>query len=395
MITNPELVIESLRLGIPPEGFVRFFTVGRHTEIDKLRDVLTSHTDKVLLLKANYGSGKSHLLRFVRETALSRNYAVSSVTLNAKLGIRFNRMDQIVGEIFRNLEVPSTEGKGINVFFDWVLENKNIQSQQWKDITNDRQWNYPRTLLYSPALFIALRAWNSKNVNEDIIKDWLYQRSSYRKQDIKRELIDKVGIIYHTPLQIMRPLKWANKYTNATVLDWKTNNYDQCWSAIQDLNTLAITSNLKGLVILFDEFEDVIYNLNNITYQKVAFNNLFSFFKGEFFEGISFFAVTPGFIDRCKHLLYKKDCWHNSYHLFDRLKTFEMSPLEPEHLRDLAYKIRDFHGQTYSWDVNTNQVNQAIIEVLKRTSDSAVQDRTRLTICELVKCLDNLLEDDN
>ena len=72
-----------------------------------------------------------------------------------------------------------------------------------------------------------------------------------------------------------------------------------------------------------------------------------------------------------------------------------MSPLEPEHLRDLSYKIRDFHGQAYEWDVNTNQVDQAIIKVLKRTSHSAVQDRTRLTICEVVKCLDNLLEDEN
>lgn len=394
MITNPEQVIESLRLGIPPEGFIRHFTVGRHTEIGKLRDVLTSHTDKALLLKANYGSGKSHLLRFVRETALSRNYAISSVTLDAKSGIRFNRMDQIAGEIFRNLEVPGTEGKGINVFFDWILENKNSQSQQWKDITNNRQWNYPHTLLYSPALFIALRAWNSKKADIDVIQDWLYQRSSYSQNVIKNELIYKAGIPYPTELEITTPLRWR-KYTPSTLLNWSKDNYEQCWNAIQDLNTLAIASDLKGLVILFDEFEDVIYNLNNITYQEVAFNNLFSFFEGEFFGGISFFAVTPGFIDKCKSLLYEKDRWHHNYHLFDRLKTFEMSPLEPEHLRDLSYKIRDFHGQTYEWDVNTNHVDKAIIKVLKRTSHSAVQNRTRLTICEVVKCLDNLLEDEN
>ena len=96
--------------------------------------------------------------------------------------------------------------------------------------------------------------------------------------------------------------------------------------------------------------------------------------------------------------MYRRDRWHRDYeHLFDRLKTFEMTPLEKEHLRELAYKIRDFHGQTYGWNVHTNQVEeaviQAIIEGLRRTSH--VQDRTRLIICEVVKCLDTLLKNED
>ena len=65
-----QMIIESLRKGIPPEGFVRHFTVGRKSEITDLRQRLNTHNGTVLLLKANYGAGKTHLLKFIREEAL-------------------------------------------------------------------------------------------------------------------------------------------------------------------------------------------------------------------------------------------------------------------------------------------------------------------------------------
>src|SRR4051794_20860991 len=98
--------VESLRKGIPPDGHVRHFTVGRESEIDHLAVRLRKQQTGALLLKANYGSGKSHLLRFLRETGLTEGYMVSTVTLDSKSAVRFNKMNQIVGAIWRGLEVP-------------------------------------------------------------------------------------------------------------------------------------------------------------------------------------------------------------------------------------------------------------------------------------------------
>src|SRR5258708_73029 len=102
-LTIPEAqhIVESLRKGIPPYGYIRHFTVGRESEIRQLSDRLQRSKPGVLLLKANYGSGKTHLLRFVRESALEAGYAVSFVELDAKSGVRFNKMDQILGAIWR------------------------------------------------------------------------------------------------------------------------------------------------------------------------------------------------------------------------------------------------------------------------------------------------------
>ena len=91
-------VVEELRKGIPPLGYTKHFTVGRTHEIETLERSLHNGDAPVLLLQANYGSGKSHLLRYIRDHALAEGYAVSFVTLDAKAGVRFNRMDQnIVG----------------------------------------------------------------------------------------------------------------------------------------------------------------------------------------------------------------------------------------------------------------------------------------------------------
>jgi chromosomal replication initiation ATPase DnaA len=99
-------VIESLRKGIPPDGFVSHFTVGRQNEINQLTRWLSEQNGGALLLNANYGSGKTHLLRFIREKALAKNYAVSTITLDAGSAVRFNRMDQMFGSVLRNIELP-------------------------------------------------------------------------------------------------------------------------------------------------------------------------------------------------------------------------------------------------------------------------------------------------
>ncbi|WP_416673616.1 BREX system ATP-binding domain-containing protein [Egbenema bharatensis] len=395
MNIEAQQAIESLRLGIPPEGHVRYFTVGRFKEINTLTTTLQQPSSTALLLKANYGSGKSHLLKFIRETALKEGYAVSSVTLDAKSAVRFNRMDQIFGAICRGLEVPGVKQKGIASFFDWISSQskKGQVASNWSQITNNNRWNYSR-IIKSPSIFIALRAWVSGRANTNLIEDWLHQAGGYKATDLDRELIRKTQISFREELQVNGSLKWSSYTTKASLFNFKRDAYVQSWHVIQDLDTLARASKLRGLIILFDEFEDIVYNISNIEHQKVAFQNLFQFFFGNFFTGMSFFAITPGFVEKCKHRLMTKGCWDYDYSHFDALPTFEMSPLEESHLQELAEKIRQFHGIAYDLDTNTLTVEKSLKRIVVKAASTPLQDRTRYTICEVVKCLDQLLEDD-
>ena len=153
-VSEAQYVIEALRKGIPPDGYVRYFTVGRHDEINDLTARLHDQSPGAVLLKANYGAGKSHLLRLIREDALREGYAVSTVTLDSKSAVRFNRMDQIFGAVCRGLEVPGAlprDGAGIRPFFNRIcrgIEKSKTDPNAifWRKVTDYYEWTWSEAL---------------------------------------------------------------------------------------------------------------------------------------------------------------------------------------------------------------------------------------------------------
>lgn len=388
-------IVESLRIGIPPTGYINQFTVGRRSEIAQLKKRLDSGTPGSLLIKANYGSGKTHLLRYIRENSLNAQYAISYVTLDSKSAVRFNRMDQIVGAIWRGLEIPNKpKDRGVRPFFDFVCEtieqNKSNNNEHWKKLTNQWKWDFSE-VLESPSMFIALRAWatGEKKV-QDRVENWFYNPKLYTAQ---RKLL-YAELVYGLRNHFRDPRnEWQFYQAGSGIFNFQNQEYSQSWAMLRDIDTLAKMCGLKGFIILFDEFEDVLNNLVNINYQQVAFWNLFQFFSGTQFSGGGFFAVTPEFVERCKNLLIKKKCFDYDFSRFDALATFSMSPLELQELEDLALKIIRVHGTAYAWNPNASISNPELKALITKTASIPVQDRTRQTIKEVVKFLDTRLQE--
>lgn len=382
-------VIESLRKGIPPDGFVRDLTVGRGAEIKDLISLLKLQDATVLLLKANYGSGKTHLLRFIREEGLGQGYAVSSVTLDSSSAVRFNRMDQILGAVCRNIEVPQSVGyKGIRSLFSLCSEtyHKYSKGSLWSEISNEWKWDYS-DVLDSPALFVALRAWiNGDLLVQNTVEDWLFHPDKYKinRKVLYCQLVNNLRPVFRDP----RP-DW--KFYQDEVFVFDTQAYAQSWAAFRDLNRLSKAAGLKGLVILFDEFEDVITNLEKINYQEKAFWNLFDFYNGKKFPGKSFFAVTPDFVENCKCRLYEKGRFDFDYSRFDELPIYEMSPLDLPELEELSNKIIDVHGIAYQWEPDLVIKASKVKKIVQSGASMPVQDRSRNVIINIVKALDALL----
>lgn len=393
-VGEAQKAIDSLRIGIPPDGYVRHFTVGRETEINQLLERLSTPQNGALLLQANYGSGKSHLLRFLREVALEEGYAVSSVTLDSRSAVRFNKMDQIVGGIWRGLEVPGRHrGPGIRAFFDRVIKSIDLSKREdrtsfWYRLSNRWKWDFSEVLA-SPAMFIALRAWKcGNNAVQDLIQDWLYQPWIYQTQ--RKVLYERLISGLYRYFQDQRP-EWQFYADEVFLLH--PQGYQQSWAMLRDMQTLATESGLKGVIILFDEFEDVLTNLRNIAHQESAFWNLFQFYRGNQFPGMTFFAVTPEFAFKCKLLLKQKRGWEHDCSHFDQLPTFQMSPLDFGELLALGRKILDTHGVAFRWRPGSVITNSQFREIVRNAAEVQVQDRARHTITEVVKVLDRLLED--
>jgi hypothetical protein len=239
-------------------------------------------------------------------------------------------------------------------------------------------------------LFVAIRAWawgNSKV--EDRIEDWFLQPWLYYNQ---------IGLLYSDLILSLRrffidPRPKRQFYSDGVFL-FHTQGYIQSWSALRGIQRLLCASGLKGLVLLFDEFEDVVTNLRNITYQESAFWNLFQFYAGKQFPGLSFFAVTPEFVNKCITLFLNKGRYESNYQaLVKTIPTFQMTPLDVEELKELAMRIMETHGIAYDWIPDNVFCSSILDEIVCKAASAQIQDRARHTIIAVVKALDRLFEE--
>ena len=381
-------IIEALRFGKPPDGHVRYFTVGREEEINRLMYRLTNRIRGPLLLKANWGAGKSHLLRLVKETALEQGFLVSYVQCD-KEGERFNRLDRIFGAVCRGIVLPQeSKSEGIRAFFNYIcnfIREENPNSDFWRNITDNGGWSISDALT-SYACYLALRAWYFGSLQvHNIIEDWFFHPEKYRtaRKDLYNNLVRNFSSRFRDSMP-----EWQYYDVSAGIFDFQSQDYRQCWAGLTDLLLLSLESRLKGFVILFDEFEDQIDKLKNIKFQEKAFLNLFEFYKAKKFEGMTFFAVTPDFSYNCQKLLLMKGRFEFPRNQFKKLPTFEMSQLEYTHLAELANKIIDTHATAFEWNPRQKITNTELTKKISDLASAPIPDRTRHFITEFTKYLD-------
>jgi hypothetical protein len=389
-------IIYALRNGMPPESRVRHFTVGREDEIKRLTDLLNSPLgSRSLLIQANSGSGKTHLLGYIKEQALEQGLVAGSVVLDSSTQVKLNRMDQIVAAVFREIQMPGAAGKGIRVFFDALCQQMSEARSNphpdnfWTRLTNDWKWD-SSDLLRSPCLYIALRAWScGGDAQKDLIEDWLSYPWNYYKSrtQIVRGLIEDLKAHFTDP----RPP--SELYSVKTeIFRFDLAKYQQCWDVLYDFRTLSLAAGFKGFIVLFDEVEDIISNLGNLKWQKIAFRNLLRFFSDEG-SVLSFFAVTPDFEEKCRSLLVARDSWAEEFVPLEGLPGFRLSPLEIGELKELARKIAETYGTAYGLEDGMGEALKGLDTVIEDTSATPVADRTRVTVKALVEHLDQLFGD--
>lgn len=98
-------VIEAFRLGIVPSQAIRDWTFGRTNELDMVKQWLNDESSGTMVIKGEYGSGKSHLIEYLHANAFSLNYAVSFVAIDpcdAQPGFP----KRVYRHIMRNLRFP-------------------------------------------------------------------------------------------------------------------------------------------------------------------------------------------------------------------------------------------------------------------------------------------------
>ena len=173
---------------------------------------------------------------------------------------------------------------------------------------------------------------------------------------------------------------------------FKEPGYLQSWAVLRDLKRLSIAVGFKGLVLLFDEFDDIVDKLGNLKLLKIALSNLFRFLQPELFDGKSFFAVTPDFEKKCRDEFVRKR--QGDYDL-SRLVSASIS-----HDRSQSKRSPHAGGQNRRGPLDRlrldhrycNGVRQNIETLVREASQSIAKNTLRQVVRAVVECLDQQLE---
>ena len=391
-----ERAINSLRMGIPPTGQLSHFTVGRKAQLKKLASTIQDRDDNepaALLVQANYGAGKTHLLRLIREVALADGFAVALVTVDARSGVRFNRMDQICSAVMREVEVPGRPGKGIGTLFTQYFEvdddNLSIDiRKRRRNLSMSGKWSQAREVRSVP-FWIALRGWHLSRSSDaqELAESWLSASWEFKSQrsHLFKHLVSKL------PPRVTSLQSEADLYRSGAFF-FDSAGHENAWLALEDLQTLAVLSGLRGLVLLFDEFEDVIQNLGRIDYQRNAFANLIDLMSHERFTGWKYFAVTPEFAARCRTRLMEKEQYDFPVSMFDDLDRIKMTPVGEEEFFELGKTVRAVHGIAYDWDAQGEFSDRKLASVVKKLYAKSSADQVRQAMVGLVGALDAVID---
>jgi GTPase SAR1 family protein len=206
-------IIESLRYGVVPTEHIHLFTVGRDNEFVKMVQWIQSG-EGAFLITGQYGSGKTHLLRKFYNWCLENGYAVSFVELDM-------------------YEAPLYRPKKL---YTKIIENftykKGNDRKNFRDLIIDICSNDDVTCKLESNPYFSEAIWRIKIRNTS---------SSYNDIEILNWIEGKTNPCYFRPCL----------YDSGTA----ANIYCNILSAASIATRMI---GLHGLVIIFDEMENII-----------------------------------------------------------------------------------------------------------------------------------------
>lgn len=225
-------VIEYLRSGVSSRSLSAIFSYGREAacerverELERVRQDGGAHS---LVVKGNFGNGKTHFLNIIAHKAEELNFAVSFIPLSKE--IPFDKLDRLYRRAATGLYLPGCSQPG----FVPMLETLQADSEKANELLN-----YVAHSLH-PKL-------------EAVLKNYLYGSGDSYNQHILTS--DMAGdFIPNAQLKSIHRLNFG-KTLALTPFKIKENTFDY----FRFLSRLIRAAGYDGWVILFDEFEQLMY----------------------------------------------------------------------------------------------------------------------------------------
>lgn len=376
-----EKTLNALRMGVIPGEQLQSFMVGKSKEKEEMAgflETIAGGGSQVRFLRGAYGTGKSFMIRYLGETALSQNYIVANIPIHTGFG--FSKLEDIYVNIMNNLSCRFDGGGGSSfesIFDQWLIDLKKQGDMHkatkdiYEVITEVKDYNSS----FSNVLLIYIRA----KINNEF--DLANTAAAWIKGD--RNMAH----------QLKKQLKVKGSIGRENAMD-----------VFRAFVKLIHSIGYKGLVITFDEAEFIMHQRVDI--RAKAYGNLRQLMDlsgaGELDYCGFIFAGTPEFFDHEEKGVKSYQALHqrigeliSSGRDIQNLKqpVIDLKGFSKEDFTELAEKVIKLHQQVTGSEIKIQvpyMVNLAMLESSKQVSTEGLS--VRVFLKKLIELLD-LLKD--
>ena len=376
-------IVEAFGLGIVPTFAVRDVTVGREEEIKKVEKWLAKDDESVMIV-GEYGQGKSHIIRYIKEKALDEGYLVGYCDIGDES--QMHKPKTVLNTIMKSL----------------VFTNKEYQKN------NDL------------ASFLKLYAMSicepngkmAKNISK-FLKSGIVQLVGNIKQKHSTYNLDNDNYFTDFIDYLCGDEDWRNLYKQRygiTIQDYQTSASIVC-NILSSIGHIAATmssskNNFKGLILIFDEGETI----DSPGYQRKQRDSGKNFIKGlteisnnnkDLLSEEMISTIGPGgkSIGSQTNLMYSRVRMHEnerfSNHEENHVKCLFAFVEGQSEVIDILEKqgVEKIILENFSDDERYELINK-VIEIYKKAHGYEVKDVERLKNI-IIKKLDEITDDPN
>lgn len=288
-------IVNSLRMGIPPERGVDRYSVGHDKLVAGVRRFLLDDIEElgeIRFVSGSWGSGKTHFFRLMRALAFENNCLVSNVELSTNEA-PLNKFEKVFYSIVRNIDTPlrfESEIEYAAPFGGLIHESLGFLgtgNHQLGEEIDYESYDKARTRLASDKSIDI----DFKKMIEHYWKTYLPDSPDEALREQHREEI----------LQWFSGEGTVGRFRKEFGVN-KIVSKENAKLMLRSLAAFVRLAGYRGLVILFDEAEQA-YSIMRKSSLKDAHNNLLSLINNiEELKGLlMIYATTPDFFTDTKH----------------------------------------------------------------------------------------------
>lgn len=332
--------VEALRSGTTSRSLCSVFSYGRESLLERIRGDLDSvardRRMMTLILKGEYGEGKTHLLNIVFNDALDRKFAVSFVVLSKETP--FGRLDRVYPKVVCGTYLPGEAEPGIEP----LVRDLRLNGRTTAEILT-----FAKGELH-PKIF-------------HVLENYLHQNDAYYRHLLFSDIAGE-----WLPVNQLKSMHRLNLSYPAKIPRFRPSC--DVWDYFRLVSHLVRERGLSGWVILFDEFELV--GSLGVGERAKAYANMGRFLFPDKEKGLDatyvVFSVAARFwsdvlvrekradIDVVPQKLVSKGAVQEAEFIRRVLNALvtepqQLEPLLTGELERMLRKVEKLHSEAYAW----------------------------------------------